>query len=98
MSRLPRALMAVVLLAIAPLTACGSDHPAEESFDNLPDCVADHASLGEPESIAHCLVDFPELHPDFADLAECMTWVTENGGYEDSSEAACNDYFVEIGA
>ncbi len=87
----------VSLLILPQAAACGDSTP-EESFDNLPDCVADHASLGEPESIAHCLVDFPELHPDFADQAECVAWVTDNGGYPNSVDAACEDYFVEIGA
>lgn len=84
-------------LVTLALLGCGHDHD-EESFDNLPDCVVDHASLGEAQSIAHCLVDFPELHPTFADLQECVDWVADNGGYEATREAACADYFEEISA
>jgi hypothetical protein len=85
-----------VLLCCLALAACGGGD--EESFDNLPDCVADHISLGEAEAIAHCLVDFPDLHPDFANQQECVDWVAANGGYPDSREAACADYFAEMGA
>jgi hypothetical protein len=85
------------LMAGLSLTlACGGDDD-EESFDNLPDCVADHMSLGEAEAIAHCLVDFPDLHPEFADEAECTAWVADNGGYADSRDAACADSFAETG-
>ncbi len=80
-------------LGLMGLGACGDEHG--ESFENLPDCVVDHASLGEAESIAHCLVDFPELHPGFADEAACVAWVETNGGYPNSREAACADYFLE---
>jgi hypothetical protein len=80
-----------ILLALA---GCGDDG---ESFDNLPDCVADHIDLGEAEAIAHCLVDFPDLHPDFADVQACVDWVADNGGYPDSRDAACADYFEETG-
>jgi len=88
------------LVCSGAFAACGEDTPAEESFDNLPDCVLDHAGLGEPEAIAHCLVDFPELHggTDFADQQACVDFVTANGGYPDSSEDACTDYFTELGA
>jgi hypothetical protein len=88
------ATVAALFLFSASLTACGDDEGGE-SFDNLPDCVLDHSSLGEPESIAHCLVDFPGLHPDFADQAACEAWVEGNGGYPNSREAACMDYFRE---
>lgn len=81
---------------VMALAACG-DGEDEENFDNLPDCVDDHASLGEAEAIAHCLVDFPDLHPEFADQAECVEFVTNNGGYPDSREEACMDYFEEVG-
>lgn len=84
----------LITSAFAFVAACGGD---EESFDNLPDCVEDHASLGEPESIAHCLVDFPDLHPDFADQQACVDWVTDNGGYPDSRDEACTIYFEETG-
>jgi hypothetical protein len=88
-----RAAAAVLLLA---LTACGEDDHGH-TFDNLPDCVADHIELGEAESIAHCLYDFPDLHPEFADVDECVAWVDDEG-YPESSEAACEDYFEEMGA
>lgn len=84
-------------LALSLSAACGGDDDDEESFDNLPDCVEDHMSLGEAEAIAHCLVDFPDLHPEFADVDECVAWVTDNGGYPDSREDACADYFEETG-
>ena len=77
------------------LAACGGDDG--DSFDNLPDCVADHIDLGEAESITHCLIDFPELHPEFADQQACVDWVTDNGGYPDSRDDACADYFEETG-
>jgi hypothetical protein len=75
--------------------ACSDDHG--ESFDNLPDCVEDHSGLGEAEAIAHCLIDFPDLHPDFGTEQECIDWVADNGGYPDSREEACADYFEETG-
>ena len=91
-----RTFAAAALLCLGPLAACGGDH--EEGFDNLPDCVEDHIDLGEAESIAHCLVDFPDLHPVFADEQECVDWVADNGGFPDSREDACTDYFEEMGA
>jgi hypothetical protein len=87
-------ILASVVVSLNLLTACGGD---EENFDNLPDCVVDHISLGEAEAIAHCLVDFPDLHPDFADQQACVDWVAANGDYADSRDAACTDYFAETG-
>lgn len=84
------------VLSLGLCGGCGDDHG--HSFANLTECVVDHSSLGEPQSIAHCLVDFPELHPTFADQAACEAWVADNGGYPDSREAACIDYFLEIEA
>jgi len=84
----------VVLLGFV-LLSCSDDHG--ESFDTLTDCVVDHSSLSEAQAIAHCLVDFPDLHPDFADQAECVAWVGDNGGYPDARDAACTDYFLETG-
>lgn len=85
----------VLLCALAfPMLACGDDG-GEHSFDTLPDCVADHISLGEAESIAHCLVDFFDMN--FADQAACVSYVTANGGYETSREEACTLYFQERG-
>jgi len=77
--------------------ACGGDDG--ESYDNLPDCVEDHVAEGLPEAhaITHCLVDFPDLHADFADQQACVDFVTANGGYPDSRDAACTDYFEETG-
>lgn len=86
---------ALVLVYAGQLTGCGGSD--EESFDNLPDCVDDHSSLTEAEAIAHCLVDFPDLHPEFANQQECVDFVTENGGYPDSRDDACTDYFEETG-
>jgi hypothetical protein len=83
-----------VCIAFVVFTACGHGH--EESFDNLEDCVADHAGLGEVEAIAHCLIDNPDLHPDFADEAACVAWIEDNGGYPDSREEACMIYFEEM--
>ena len=85
----------IILSCIVSFAGCGMED--EENFDNLPDCVADHSSLTEPQAIAHCLYDFPDLHPDFATQEECVTWVTDNGGYPDSRDAACTDYFAELG-
>jgi hypothetical protein len=93
-----RSALFALLSALPGAIACGGDDEGEESFDNLPDCVADHASLGEAESITHCLIDFPDLHPEFADEQECVDWVADNGGYADSRAAACADYFEEMGA
>ncbi len=92
-------LPALVLFMTASLcSACGGDDDdEEESFDNLVDCVDDHLSLGEEESIAHCLVDFPDLHPDFSTVEDCIDWVAENGGYPDARDGACADYFEETG-
>lgn len=84
-------------LAFAQSTACRGGDDEEESFDNLPDCVAGHESLGEMRAITHCLVDFPDLHPDFATQEECVAWIGDNGGYPDTRDAACTDYFEEIG-
>jgi hypothetical protein len=77
-----------IVAAVLALTACGDE---EESFDNLPDCVADHASLGEPQAIAHCLLDFFDMN--FADQAACVQYVTDNGGYPNSRDMACMLYF-----
>jgi hypothetical protein len=96
--RIPSPAAVAAMLCAAPLAGCGDDDEGGESFDDLPACVADHASLGEPEAITHCLVDFPELHPDFADQAASVAWVTDNGGYVDAREEACTRYFDEIGA
>ena len=89
--RLPIALTVAATLALS--SGCGDDH--DHTFDNLPDCVADHASLGEAESIAHCLIDFFDMN--FADQAACVAYVTANGGYEASREEACMLYFQERG-
>lgn len=86
--------LTIALVASLALAACGDNHD-EESFDNLPDCVADHISLGEPESIAHCLVDFFDM--SFADQAACVAYVTANGGYPDSRDEACTLYFQTRG-
>lgn len=75
--------------------ACGDDHG--HTFSNLDACVVDHISLGEPEAIAHCLFDFPDLHPTFADQQACVDWVEANGGYPNSRDAACTDYFLQLG-
>jgi hypothetical protein len=88
-----RSIACIAFCVSALLAACGD----EESFDNLPDCVVDHASLGEAEAIAHCLIDFPDLHPEFEDQAACVDWVADNGGYADSRDDACTDYFEETG-
>lgn len=93
-ARVLRSLVALVLAVGA--FGCG-DSTEEESFDNLVDCVDDHSSLTEPQAITHCLVDFPDLHPDFADMQACVDFVTENGGYPDSRDAACADYFDQTG-
>lgn len=82
-------LAASFVLALA--SACGHDH--EESFDNLPDCVADHADLGEPQSIAHCLIDFFDMN--FPDQQACVAYVEANGGYPNSREQACTLYFMQ---
>jgi hypothetical protein len=98
--RLPLLASCLALAVASTLAACGGSGDDVESFDNLPDCVADHADLGEPEGIAHCLVDFPDIHPDFADQAECEAWVSDaaNGGYANSATEACTTYFTETGA
>ena len=83
-----RTLVLLVPFVLA-LAACGDN--GEESFDNLPDCVADHISLGEPQSIAHCLLDFFDMN--FADQAACVAYVTANGDYPNSREMACTLYF-----
>jgi len=87
-------LSAALFIAVG-LAGCSSD-PGEH-FDNLVDCVNDHPMLTEAHAIAHCLVDFPDLHPDFPDQQSCVDWVTDNGGYPDSRDAACTDYFTETG-
>lgn len=86
-------------LCSVTLIACDDAH-SEESFENLPDCVVDHASLTEPDAITHCLFDFPELHggTDFADQQACVDFVTANGGYPNSRDAACLGYFDAINA
>ena len=87
-----------LLCCLALTIACGGNDDDEERFDNLPDCVVGHASLGEARSITHCLIDFPALHPTLANQQECVDWVAANGGYVDSREAACTEYFEEAGA
>ena len=92
------ALGAVLLFPLALASACGDDEEGGgESFDTLVECVDDHLALGEAESIAHCLVDFPDLHGGLADQAACEAFVEANGGYPDNREAACLDYFEEVG-
>jgi hypothetical protein len=84
-----RTLAILVPVAFAlSLAACGDEH---EHFDNLPDCVADHADLGEPGAIAHCLLDFFDMN--FADQAACVAYVTANGDYPNSRDMACTLYF-----
>ncbi len=80
------------------IAACGDDGGGE-SYDNLMDCVTDHTmtdGLTEPHAITHCLVDF-DFGQDFTDQAGCVQFVTDNGGYPDSRDAACTDYFVQTG-
>jgi hypothetical protein len=85
------------ILAAAVLSmAVGACHGHGHDFENLPECVDDHIDLGEAQSIAHCLYDFPELHPTFADQQECVDWVEDNGGYPDSRDAACADYLSQL--
>lgn len=70
-----------------------------ESYDNLMDCVTDHTmtdGLTEAHAITHCLVDF-DFGQDFTDQAGCVQYVTDHGGYPDSRDAACTDYFVQTG-
>jgi hypothetical protein len=80
------------------LAACGGNS-GEEHYDTLQDCVTDHVTegLSEPHAITHCLVDFPDLHDDFANIQACVDFVTANGGFADSRDDACADYFVETG-
>lgn len=89
------AALALFMLTSLCLACGGDDDGEEESFDNLPDCVEDHEGLGEAEAIAHCLVDFPDLHPEFQNIDDCVDWVADNGGYPDSRDDACADYFEE---
>ena len=90
------------LLALALSTgiaACGGGGNGGESYDNLMDCVTDHTmtdGLTEAQAITHCLVDF-DFGQDFTDQAGCVQYVTDNGGYPDSRDAACTDYFVQTG-
>jgi hypothetical protein len=83
-------------LALA-CAACGSGDDGAEHYDNLPDCVTDHVSegLSEQHAITHCLYDFPNIHPDFATVQACIDFVTANGGYPDTRQAACEDLFVQ---
>ena len=83
-----RHLLVASILALG-VVACGDSE--EESFDNLPDCVADHAMLGEPQAIAHCLLDFFDM--SFPDQASCVAYVTANGDYPNSRDEACMLYF-----
>lgn len=85
-------------IGLGLFAGCGDDHGHGESFDDLVECVDEHASLTEAQAIAHCLVDYPDLHPDFADQQACVDYVAANGGYPDSRDAACMDYFEETGA
>src|SRR5215216_969065 len=94
-----RVLPALALAASLVLSAaCGGDDDDEEAFEDLPDCVEDHLSLGEAEAITHCLVDFPDLHPEFETVDDCVSWVADQAdGYPDSRDDACADYFEETG-
>jgi hypothetical protein len=87
-----------IFISIGLLAACSNNSGAEH-YDTLQDCVTDHVTegLSEPHAITHCLVDFPNLHDDFADIGECVSFVTDNGGYPDSRQAACEDYFFQLG-
>jgi len=90
-----------VVLALAlstSIAACGGGNGGE-SYDNLMACVTDHTmtdGLTEAQAITHCLVDF-DFGQDFTDQAGCVQYVTDNGGYPDSRDAACMDYFVQTG-
>jgi hypothetical protein len=75
------------------MTACGGDDEEVEQFDTLTECVLDHSGLGEPQSIAHCLLDFFDLN--FADQAACIAYVTANGDYPNSRDEACTLYFAQ---
>ena len=90
--------LACAFAASLLFTGCGDDGE-EENYDNLPDCVTDHVEEGltEAQAIAHCLVDY-DFHPELADQAACVTYVSENGGYADSRDEACTIYFDETGA
>jgi hypothetical protein len=94
-------LLVTSLLALPALSACGDDG-GEEQYDNLEECVVDHTveeGLTEQQAITTCLLDhLDQLNLDFADVAECVDYVTNNGGYADSRDAACQAYIDEINA
>jgi hypothetical protein len=82
---------------VALSVACGGDDDHHgDDYVVIADCIDEHVEQGQPEfeATAHCLVDYPDLHPDFADQAECVEFIDE-AGYPDSSEAACEFYFEE---
>jgi hypothetical protein len=88
---------ALSLALTVHLAACGDDHPAEEHYDTLQDCVTDHTAeegLPEAEAIVTCLVD--HLDVSFTTLQECLDYVAANGGYA-SAQAACEDYLRQTG-
>lgn len=84
------------------VTACGGGGTEEEQYDNLEDCVIDHSQnegLTEQQSITTCLLDHLDaMNLDFQTVAECVDYVTNNGGYPDSRDAACQAYIDEKNA
>lgn len=93
--------LAITLACALAIAACSSD--GAEHYDNLPDCVTDHVSegLSEPHAITHCLYDFPNIHPTFPTLQDCIDFVEDpaNGGFPDSeAQSACADLFVQADA
>ena len=83
------ALVASLALATS-VTACGGDDT--ESYANLEECVTDHTvneGLTEAHAITTCLHD--HLDVTFDTVQECVDYVTNNGGYPDSRDAACAD-------
>jgi len=89
--------LALALLATLTLACGGHDHEAQ--YDNLEDCVIDHTveeGLTEAQAITTCLLDhLDQLNLDFATVEECVAYVTDNGGYPNSRQEACEAYIAE---
>jgi len=85
----------IIIALCAAIAACGDHHG--DSFDTLAACVADHTGegLSEPNSLTHCLVDYP-FGDGLTTEAECIDFLTDEG-YEDSAAEACADFIEETG-
>lgn len=83
-------------MAVLAVSACHGDH--DHPFETFMACVDEHTDEGltEPQSIAHCLIDYP-FGDGLTTQAECEEYVELNGDYADSREEGCMLFLEELG-